>query len=148
MEPEKFDVFVEGLKSLQISEEELHRCKEQREREIDQSLVRLNNHMYKNEIGLVGNDRVYLIIASIIASLGVPEQKIARLKTSDLHSSNEKGNTDGDIIMNKIKVFLDTKEIPVEQRNIILSTLEKFADKKAMKYKWRKSNQKGFQYRK
>ena len=73
------------------------------------------------------------------------ERKIARLKTSDLHSSNEKGNTDGDIIMNKIKVFLDTKEIPVEQRNIILSTLEKSLLKKSNeRQNGEKSNQKDF----
>ena len=125
MESEKFDAFVEKIKSLRLSEEELVQRKEQREREIDHSLIKLNNDMYKNEIGLVGNDRVYLIIASIIASLGIPEKDIARLKTSDLHSSHEKGKRDGDIIMRKIKVFLDAKEIEVEQKNVILGTLEK-----------------------
>ena len=108
---------------MQLSPEELDKLKEQREKEIDQCLVKLNNDIYQNEKGLGENDRVYLVAASIIATLGIPG-KVAPLEKSDLKSSIEIGNKDGDIIVRKIRAFLDNKEIPIEKRNLILRTLE------------------------
>ena len=58
--PKNFDGFIETVKKLQLSQEELDKLKEQRERELDQSLVKLNNDIYHNEKGLGENDRVYL----------------------------------------------------------------------------------------
>lgn len=108
---------------MQLTPEELDKLKEQREKEIDLCLVKLNNDIYQNEKGLGENDRVYLVAASIIATLGIPG-KVAPLEKSDLKSSTEIGNKDGDIIVRKIKAFLDNKEIPVEKKNLILRTLE------------------------
>lgn len=121
--PKNFDSFIEKVKTLQLTAEELDKLKEQREREIDQSLVKLNNDIYQNEKGLGENDRVYLVAASIIATLGIPG-KVAPLEKTDLKSSKEIGNKDGDIIVRKIKAFLDNKEIPSEKKNLILRTLE------------------------
>ena len=97
------------LKLCILSQEEIDKLKEQREKEIDASLVKLNNDIYQNEKGLGENDRVYLVAASIIATLGIPG-KVSPLEKSDLKSSTEKGNTDGEIIVRKIKAFLDEKE--------------------------------------
>lgn len=121
--PKNFDDFIGKVNTLHLSQEELNKLKEQREREIDQSLVKLNNDIYQNEKGLGENDRVYLVAASIIATLGIPG-KVSPLEKSDLRSSNENGNKDGDIIVRKIKAFLDEKDIPNEKKNLILRTLE------------------------
>lgn len=123
LSPKNFDSFIDKVKTLQLTPEELDKLKEQREKEIDQSLVKLNNDIYQNEKGLGENDRVYLVAASIIATLGIPG-KVAPLEKSDLKSSTEIGNKDGDIIVRKIKAFLDNKDIPVEKKNLILRTLE------------------------
>ncbi len=117
-----FDDFIEKVKNLNLSVDELEKLKEQREKEIDQSLVKLNNDIYQNEKGLGENERVYLVAASIIATLGIPD-KVAVLEKSELKSSTEKGNKDGDIIVRKIKAFLDAKDIPVEKKELILNTL-------------------------
>lgn len=121
--PANFNAFIERVKSLTLSQEELEHIKEQREREISISLTKLNNDIYQNEKGLGENDRVYLVAASIIATLGIPG-KVSPLEKSDLKSSTEKGNTDGDIIMRKIKAFLNEKQLPEEKRNMIIRTLE------------------------
>ncbi|MBX2905887.1 MAG: SAM-dependent DNA methyltransferase [Taibaiella sp.] len=121
--PENFDSFIYNVKTLQLTPEELDKLKEQREKEIDQSLAKLNNDIYQNEKGLGENDRVYLVAASIIATLGIPG-KVAPLEKSDLKSSTEIGNKDGDIIVRKIKAFLDNKQIPDEKKNLIVRTLE------------------------
>ena len=123
LKKENFDEFIEKVKNLQLSQEEINQLKEKREREIDASLVRLNNDIYQNEKGLGENDRVYLVAASIIATIGVPG-KVAALEKSDLKSSAEAGNTDGDIIVRKIRAFLNEKKLPNEKKELIIRTLQ------------------------
>jgi hypothetical protein len=118
-----FDKFIETVKTLNLSQEEIDRIKERREREITSSLTKLNNDIYQNEKGLGENDRVYLVAASIIATLGIPG-KVTPLEKSDLKSSKEKGNTDGDIIIRKIIAFLNEKQLPEEKKQLIIRTLE------------------------
>ncbi|ASF45961.1 HsdM family class I SAM-dependent methyltransferase [Methylovulum psychrotolerans] len=121
--PKNFDAFIEKVKTLSLSQEEIDKLKEQREREIDASLVKLNNDIYRNEQGLGENDRVYLVAAAIIATIGIPG-KVTPLEKSDLKSSTEQGNTDGEIIVRKIKAFLSEKELPKEKKELIVRTLQ------------------------
>lgn len=123
LKKENFDKFIEKVKNLQLTQEEIEKLKEQREQEINASLVKLNNDIYQNEKGLGESDRVYLVAASIIATLGVPN-KVAALEKSDLKSSSEDGNRDGDIILRKIKAFLNEKNLPNEKRDLIVRTLQ------------------------
>ena len=118
-----FDGFIEKVKQLQLSQEEIEKLKERREQEISASLTKLNNDIYQNEKGLSERDRVYLVAASIIATLGVPG-KVAALEKSELKSSTEKNNRDGDIVLRKIEAFLNEKELPQEKRELIYRTLQ------------------------
>lgn len=118
-----FDNFIDKVKKLNLTQDEIERLKEQREQEINTSLVKLNNDIYQNEKGLSERDRVYLVAASIIATLGVPG-KVAALEKQELKSSTEKENRDGDIILRKIKAFLDEKNLPQEKRELIVRTLQ------------------------
>lgn len=120
---ENFDKFIGKVKTLHLSQEEIDKLKEQKEKEIDASLVKLNNDIYQNEKGLGENDRVYLVAASIIATLGIPG-KVSPLEKSDLKSSTEKGSTDGEIIVRKIEAFLDEKKLPKDKKDLILRTLQ------------------------
>lgn len=121
---ENFDDFIEKAKALHLSQKEKDELKEQKEREIDTSLVKLNNHIYENEKGLGENDRVYLVAASIIATIGIPGV-VSPLEKSDLRSSTETGNnTDGKIVLRKIEDFLNVKDIPNDKKDLILRTLE------------------------
>lgn len=123
LKSENFDLFIDKVKTLNLTQDEIDRIKEQREKEIVSSLVKLNNDIYQNEKGLGENDRVYLVASSIIATLGVAG-KVTALEKSDLKSSTEKGNTDGDIIVRKIKAFLNEKHLPADKKNFIVRTLE------------------------
>lgn len=120
---ENFDAFIEHVKNLSLTPEELQRLREQREQEITTSLTKLNNDIYQNEKGLGENDRVYLVAASIIATIGVRD-KVKPLEKSDLKSSSEEDNTDGDIMVRKINAFLKEKDIPTDKKELILSTLK------------------------
>jgi N-6 DNA Methylase len=109
---------------LSLPQVELDRLKSQKEKEIDVSLIKLNNDIYQKEKekGLGEKDRLFLVIASIIATLGI-QGKVAALEKSDLRSSTEAGNTDGEIVLRKIKAFLNEKKIPDEKKNLIIRTL-------------------------
>lgn len=120
---DNFDTFIEKVKNLQLPQEELEKLKERREREIEASLVKLNNDIYQNEKGLGENDRVYLVAATIMATLGIPD-KVAPLEKSALISSQEAGEKDGDIILRKINSFLSEKNIPTAKKDLIVRTLQ------------------------
>ena len=120
---ENFDAFIEQVEKLSLTESELAELKVQQERDIDASLIKLNNDIYENEKGLQEKDRVYLVAASIIATLGVPD-KVSPLKKEDLQSSTEQGNTDGDIIFRKIKAFLNEKQLPLAKKQAIERALQ------------------------
>lgn len=123
LKKENFDDFIKAVKELSLSAEELQELREKREQEINASLVKLNNDIYKNEKGLAENDRVYLVAASIIATLGVLD-KVAPLEKEELKSSTEKGRTDGDIMIQKIDAFLDQKNLPEGKKDFILRSLK------------------------
>lgn len=123
LKKENFDAFIEKVKYLQLSQEEIEKLKDRREQEISASLVKLNNDIYKDEKNLGEDARVYLVAASIIATLGIPG-KVSALEKADLKSSTEKGYRDGDIILHKIKSFLSNKNLPQEKQDLIVRTLE------------------------
>jgi len=120
--PQNFDAFIEKVKTLHLSEPELDRVKAQKEKEIDSSLIKLNNDIYQNEKGLGENDRVYLVASAIIATLGIPN-RVRPLEKENLESSKEEGNRDGDILLRKIKSFLSEKKLPQEKKELIIRTL-------------------------
>lgn len=122
--PKNFNAFIEQVKNLSLTQDEHDQIKAQKEREIDISLSKLNNDIYtQEEKSLTPDDRVYLVASTIITTIGIP-YKVEPLEKSDLKSSIEIGNRDGDIILRKIKAFLEAKEIPQEKKDLILRTLE------------------------
>ncbi|QLB20599.1 restriction endonuclease subunit M [Vespertiliibacter pulmonis] len=119
---ENFDKFINKVKQLSLSTEELEKIKEKREKEIDASLTKLNNDIYQNEKGLGENDRVYLVASAIIATLGVAG-KVNPLEKEELKSSTERNNRDGDIIIRKIEAFFEEKKLPQDKTDLIIRTL-------------------------
>jgi len=122
LSPKNFDGFIEKVRNLHLSLEELEELKAQKEKEIDASLVKLNNDIYQNEKGLGENDRVYLVAAAIIATLGIPN-RVPVLDKSELKSQEFVGGRDGDIIIGRITAFLNEKGIPTEKKELIIRTL-------------------------
>ena len=123
LKEENFNAFIQKVKSLHLTKEDIEKLKEKREKEIDASLVKLNNDIYQNEKGLGENDRVYLVAASIIATIGIPGE-VAPLEKSDLKSSIEDGNRDGDSVVRKIEAFLNKKQLPQDKKELIIRTLK------------------------
>lgn len=124
LKKEHFSAFIEKVKQLSLPQDEIEKLKERREQEITASLVKLNNDIFKSEKGLSENDRVYLVVASIMATLGDVENNVYPLTKADLKSSNERNNTDGDIMIRKIESFLDAKKLPKDKKDLIVRTLQ------------------------
>lgn len=124
LKKEHFSDFIEKIRYLSLTKEEIEKLKERREEEITASLVKLNNDIYKNEDGLGQDERAYLVAASIMATLGDSENKVYPLTKADLKSSDEAGNTDGDIIIRKIEAFLGAKKLPKDKKDLIVRTLK------------------------
>lgn len=122
LKEENFSAFIQKIKELNLSDEERARQREKRDSEIVVSLMRLNNDIYQNEKGLSENDRVYLVAASIIATIGTGD--IKPLEKSDLKSLKAIGYRDGDIILRHIAEFLRKKNLPEDKRDLIVRTLQ------------------------
>lgn len=130
LKKENFNDFVEKLHQLNMTDEELEQIKEIRDREIKTSLTKLNNDIYVNEKGLGESQRVYLVVASIMANLGIEYTdregmyKVPPLRPKDLRSSQQKDERDGDVMIRRIKNFLEEKKLPKEKEEYILNTLK------------------------
>ena len=124
LKKDHFDGFIEKVRQLSLTKEEIEKLKERREQEISASLVKLNNDIFKEEKGLGEQDRVYLVAASIMATLGDTENKVYPLTKADLKSSDEINNTDGDIMIRKIESFLGAKNLPKDKKDLIVRTLK------------------------
>ena len=124
LKKEHFSAFIEKVKQLSLPQEEIEKLKERREQEITASLVKLNNDIFKNEKGLSENDRVYLVAASIMATLGDVDNKVYPLTKAELKSSDEEGDRDGDIMIRKINAFLNAKKLPKDKKDLIVRTLQ------------------------
>ncbi len=122
--PKHFDAFIQKVRNLRLTPEELAIIKKRRENEINASLVKLNNEIFRDEKGLSEENRIYLVAATIIATLGIPS-KVTPLEKKDLTSSQELGNRDGDKIILKIKNFLadEDKKIPQDKQELIVNKL-------------------------
>jgi len=117
-----FGDFIEQVKNLSLSPEEFEKLKLQKEKEIDISLKNLNHDIYENEKWLGENDRVYLVAASIIATIWVP-WVVPTLEKSDLKSKSFSGWRDWDVMINHINAFLNEREIPADKKELIIRTL-------------------------
>ncbi len=117
-----FSQFTKAIESLSFDKSELRRIRQDRESQIEDALKQINESLFKKQEKLSALSRIHLVAGSIIASLGVPG-KVSPLTERDLKSSEEKGKTDGDEILSKIKNFLTERKLPEEKINTIVNSL-------------------------
>lgn len=123
LKPENFDEFTEKVKELQLSEAELRLIHQKREDRIEDALTKINESLFNKQKNISALARIHLVAASIMANLGVAG-KVKPLEPVDLKSSDEDGDTDGDILIRKIKAFLKEKNLPQAKQKQILRHLE------------------------
>jgi len=120
---EHFDDFINKIKQLKMDDNTLKSIKLQRENEIEDSLKSLNKSFYNREENISPTNRIHIVSASVMSTLGIPN-KVAPLEVTELKSSQEKDGTDGDIIIRKVTSFLSHKNVPPNKQAQIINSLK------------------------
>ena len=116
-----FDDFIEKAKNTEIPPEELASIKHEKEQEIDKSLTKLNNEIYNEEKGLGEETRMYLVFSAILATLDSKDKISITEENSNIF--NDKNLTGGEVILNKIKEFLNERKLPQIKKDFVIKTL-------------------------
>lgn len=115
------------IKDINLTEEEKEKRTNDLENDFENKLKKLNQKMHDN-LGISAGQRVGLIVGQIMAGLGVTDETgtvlLEPLEVSELKGQIVAESTDGHVIMNKIRSFLATKNLPNEKRAMIIRDLE------------------------
>lgn len=115
------------IKDINLTEEEKEKRTRDLENDFENKLKKLNQKMHDN-LSISAGQRVGLIVGQIMAGLGVMDETDAvllePLEIAELKGQIVGESTDGHIIMNKIRSFLATKNLPNEKRAMIIRDLE------------------------
>ena len=118
-----FNEFIEEVKKLKLTSEEIEQQSQKIENEIETKLKELNQRMQEDLQISVGS-RVELLTGMLMAGLGV-EDKVAPLGITDLRGETGRENNDGKVIINKISDFLDKRDLPQEKKEMIITDLSR-----------------------
>lgn len=121
LQAEHQSAFIRQIDALSLSATEIEQQKQQLEDDIERKLKALNQKMH-DEMKIVVGQRVQLVAGLIMAGLGVAGS-VSPLRIEDLRGENNTEDNDGQIIMRKIKNYLQTKHLPQEKIQMIVSVL-------------------------
>lgn len=110
---------VEQIESINLTESEREAKANEIENLIEIRLKELNQTM-RDELQISENMRVSLVAGMIMAGLGV-EGKVSPLEIAELKGDLGRQTHDGAVIMNRIRAFLEEKELPPEKREVVLT---------------------------
>lgn len=115
------------IKDINLTEEEKEKRTRDLEDDFEKKLKKLNQKMH-DDLSISAGQRVGLIVGQIMAGLGVTGESgtvlLEPLEIAELKGQIIGESTDGHVIMNKIRSFLATKNLPDEKRAMIIRDLE------------------------
>lgn len=120
--PDHVYEFVSLIDTLDLTPEEIEKKQKEYENEIEIKLKKLNQTM-QDDLKISVGSRVELITGMIMAGIGV-ENQVAPLDISDLKGESSNSSNDGIVIINKIKSFLESKNLPNEKKEMIIDSLK------------------------
>lgn len=123
--PQYQQALMEKMRNIELTEEEVEQQKTKLEDDIERKLKDLNQRM-EDEMHIVVNQRVQLVTGLIMAGLGVKENnkyKVMPVLEEDLHGDDDEENSDGAIIMRKVKSYLRYKKLPAEKIDLVVKIL-------------------------
>lgn len=116
------DAFMEIIERQGLSKEELEEKTRELEDTIEKNLKALNQTM-RDELDIAVTDRVKLVTGLIMAGLGVPG-KVSPMKLAELRGEEGENTNDGNLLLNKIRDFLEKKNLPKEKIQMIGNSLQ------------------------
>ena len=123
LQPENINDFIENIKQLDLTPEEIEQKSKEYENDIETKLKELNQKM-QDDLKISVGSRVELISGMIMAGLGVKD-KVEPLEIVDLKSENSERSNDGITIINKIDSFLYERNLPEEKKKMIINDLSR-----------------------
>lgn len=125
LQPQHIAQLFEKIAHIGLTDEEIEKEKAKLEDDIERRLKTLNQRMH-DELKIEVNQRVQLVTGLIMAGLGVKEGdvfKVKPLQVEELQGNHDEENSDGEVIMRKIKSYLKHKKLPVEKIDMISKVL-------------------------
>lgn len=117
------DELVERINNLELSDAEQEQKTRMWEFQIEDNLKELNQEMH--DVHQISEDyRVKLIAGLIMAGVGI-KNEVMPLAVTELRSVTDQYSHDGHVILNKIKSYLDKKNLPDEKKAMIVAELAK-----------------------
>lgn len=118
-----------AIHNLQLSEDERERQTVDFENQIVKVLKDLNQQMHDN-LNIKAEHRVQLVCGMIMAGLGA--ENVAPLRVEELNGDSGTYSNDGIKMLNKIKEFLENKQLPHEKKHTINQLFEQIIREKNM----------------
>ena len=125
LQPKHAAKLLEKIQNIGLTDEEVERKKAELEDDIERKLKNLNQKMH-DVLEISVDQRVQLVTGLIMAGLGVREDdefKVKPLQLEELQGNIDIENSDGDVIMRKIKSYLKHKKLPTEKIDMIANVL-------------------------
>jgi type I restriction enzyme M protein len=123
------------LDNLLLTDEEKEKAVRKIEERLEASVKNIHQSLYDDEKtrALLGmNEKLYLFCGLIMA--GLPTNGVAALDDLDFKGNNSTSNNDGQIVLNRIMAFLDSKHCSQDKISMILNLLRNVFNKGEM---WR-----------
>lgn len=125
LQPKHAAKLLEKIQNIGLTDEEIERKKAELEDDIERKLKNLNQKMH-DVLEISVGQRVQLVTGLIMAGLGVKEDeefKVKPLQLEELQGNTDEDNSDGAVIMRKIKSYLKYKKLPTEKIDMIAKVL-------------------------
>ena len=117
------DSLLVKIDSLNLTEEEQEKKSKDFENVIEDKLKILNQRMH-DDLKISVGARVPLVAGMIMAGLGV-DNKVSPLEIRELKGEIGENTNDGQVVINKLKDFLNEKKLPQQKKELIISELSK-----------------------
>lgn len=125
LQPKHAAKLLEKIQNIGLTDEEIERKKLELEDDIERKLKNLNQKMH-DELNILVGQRVHYVTGLVMAGLGVKENnefKVKPLQLEELQGNTDEENSDGAVVMRKIKSYLKYKKLPAEKIDMISNVL-------------------------
>lgn len=130
--------FFEYLDELSLTEEEKKANEARLENELEDRVIAIHQRLYDDKdlkTALSTNEKLYLFCGLIMAGLKIEGTK--RLDASDLPGNDDEYDNDGQIILRRVKSFLNKREASKEKTDKVVDILKNVFEKKLL---WKPTN--------
>lgn len=121
------------LDRLTLSDKELEYLTNKTEDRLEKAVKNIHQKIYDNSIlknSLITNDKLFLFSGLIMA--GLQTEGVTQLKPENLTSNDDEDDNDGQIIIRKIKSFLNKRKASREKMKMITSLLSPIFTKRLL----------------